>query len=146
MFHVMGRHSGEAAKGTHKRSLRAIPLDGVVRPNQRQSYFFPPPAGALLRPPPDGLPVPLGHPPPFTWPRPPPADPPPLPPPPWEPPLRPPPLPPPLLIFFLLAGSLRVTSLSGLVMHFEMPCLPGTRLLNLRRFNGVNFLHTRRFH
>jgi len=29
-FDVRGRRSGEAAKGTHKRSLWAVPLDGVV--------------------------------------------------------------------------------------------------------------------
>ncbi|GAB2892788.1 hypothetical protein GCM10027046_22110 [Uliginosibacterium flavum] len=27
MFDVMGRRSGEAAKGTHKRSLSVVPLD-----------------------------------------------------------------------------------------------------------------------
>lgn len=30
-FDVRGRRSGEAAKGTHKRSLLADPLDGMVR-------------------------------------------------------------------------------------------------------------------
>ena len=30
-FDVRGRRSGEAAKGTHKRSLWAVPLDGIVR-------------------------------------------------------------------------------------------------------------------
>lgn len=80
-FDTRVRRSGKTAKGTHKRSLRAAPLDGIFRPNQRQTYFLPPPAGALLRPPPDGLPVPLGHPPPFPW---------------------PPLLPPPLLIFISL--------------------------------------------
>ena len=30
-FDVRGRRSGEAAKGTHKRSLWAVPLDGMVR-------------------------------------------------------------------------------------------------------------------
>jgi len=29
-FDVRGRRSGEAAKGTHKRSLWAVPLDGIV--------------------------------------------------------------------------------------------------------------------
>lgn len=29
---MRGRRSGEAAKGTHKRSLWAVPLDGMVRP------------------------------------------------------------------------------------------------------------------
>lgn len=29
-FDVRGRRSGEAAKGTHKRSLWTVPLDGVV--------------------------------------------------------------------------------------------------------------------
>jgi len=29
-FDVRGRRSGEAAKGTHKRSLWAVPLDGTV--------------------------------------------------------------------------------------------------------------------
>ena len=31
-FDVRGRRSGEAAKGTHKLSLWAAPLDGIVRP------------------------------------------------------------------------------------------------------------------
>jgi hypothetical protein len=31
-FDVRGRRSGEAAKGTRKRSLWAVPLDGIVRP------------------------------------------------------------------------------------------------------------------
>ena len=31
-FDVRGRSSGEAAKGTYKRSLWAAPLDGIVRP------------------------------------------------------------------------------------------------------------------
>ena len=30
-FDVRGRRSGEAAKGTHKRSLWAVPFDGMVR-------------------------------------------------------------------------------------------------------------------
>ncbi|CAM6606498.1 Plasmid mobilization protein [Citrobacter freundii] len=30
-FDVRGRRSGEAAKGTRKRSLWAVPLDGMVR-------------------------------------------------------------------------------------------------------------------
>ncbi|MCE1182072.1 MAG: hypothetical protein LWW81_07175, partial [Rhodocyclales bacterium] len=30
-FDVRGRRSSEAAKGTHKRSLWAVPLDGMVR-------------------------------------------------------------------------------------------------------------------
>ena len=30
-FDVRGRRSGEAAKGTCKRSLQAVPLDGMVR-------------------------------------------------------------------------------------------------------------------
>ena len=30
-FDVRGRRSGEAAKETHKRSLWAVPLDGIVR-------------------------------------------------------------------------------------------------------------------
>ena len=34
-FDVRGRRSGEAAKGTHKRSLWAVPLDGMVRPRHR---------------------------------------------------------------------------------------------------------------
>ena len=29
-FDLRGRRSGEAAKGTHKRSLWAVPLDGIV--------------------------------------------------------------------------------------------------------------------
>jgi hypothetical protein len=53
--------------------------------------------GALLRPPPDGLPVPLGQPPPFPWPRPLPVDPPPL-----------PLLPPPLLISISLPDYRRL--------------------------------------
>jgi hypothetical protein len=32
-FDVRGRRSGEAAKGTHKRSLWAVPLDGMVMPH-----------------------------------------------------------------------------------------------------------------
>ena len=31
MFDVRVRRSGEAAKGAHKRSLWAVPLDGMVR-------------------------------------------------------------------------------------------------------------------
>jgi hypothetical protein len=30
-FDVRGRRSGEAAKGNHKRSLWAVPFDGMVR-------------------------------------------------------------------------------------------------------------------
>ncbi|CAD6872340.1 hypothetical protein [Methylomonas fluvii] len=33
MLEVMDRLSGEAFKGTYKRSLRAVPLDGMVRPH-----------------------------------------------------------------------------------------------------------------
>ena len=29
-FDVRGRRSGKAAEGTHKRSLWAVPLDGIV--------------------------------------------------------------------------------------------------------------------
>lgn len=34
-FDVKGRRSGEAAKGIHKRSLWAVPLDGIVRAAQQ---------------------------------------------------------------------------------------------------------------
>jgi hypothetical protein len=37
-FDVRGRRIGEAAKGTHKRSLWAVPLDGIVRPRARLTH------------------------------------------------------------------------------------------------------------
>jgi hypothetical protein len=47
-FDVRGRRSGEAAKGTHKRSLWAVPLDGMVshlwlllRPKLKTLLFCP---------------------------------------------------------------------------------------------------------
>jgi hypothetical protein len=33
-FDVRGRRSGEAAKGTHRRSLWAVPSDGIVSPSR----------------------------------------------------------------------------------------------------------------
>ena len=39
-FDVRGRRSGEAAKGTQKRSLWAVPLDGIVRARVENRMCF----------------------------------------------------------------------------------------------------------
>ena len=41
-FDVRGRRSGEAAKGTHKLSLWAVPLDGIV------SHHFAPQSRSVI--------------------------------------------------------------------------------------------------
>ena len=38
---MRGRRSGEAAEGTHKRSLWAVPLDGIVRHQLRSEPRYP---------------------------------------------------------------------------------------------------------